>query len=183
MLEEQLAYVKAVRDNHAYDGTRYSLGSFDIQPRPVGRLKLLVGGAGPRKTPRLAGLYADEFNAYARPVEVLRERIETARGIAVAAGRDPDDLMISTACVPVVGRNQAEYEVALADAADVFSTPIDGLEQRLAGAGILLGTPPQVAETLAAWSELGVARYYVQRPGQTDEERVRLFELVEAALG
>lgn len=183
LLEEQLAYLRAVRDNTAFDGAHYQLADFDIQPRPAGRLKLLVGGAGPVKTPRLAGLYADEFNAYARPLDVFGDRISTAQEHARSAGRDSDDLFISTACVPVVGSTQADYDDAKASVAGLFGVPVDELEPRLVDGGVLHGTTPQVAETLAAWAELGVQRYYVQRPGQTVDERERLYDVLRTALG
>ncbi|MDH3500106.1 MAG: LLM class flavin-dependent oxidoreductase, partial [Acidimicrobiia bacterium] len=132
LLEEQLAYVKAVRDNTSFIGNHYTLAEFDIQPRPVGPLKLLVGGAGARKTPRLAGLYADEFNAYARPIDALRERIETARSHLTAAGRAPGALFVSTACVPVVGADQDGYNTAKEAAAELFKTPVAALDDLLA---------------------------------------------------
>jgi alkanesulfonate monooxygenase SsuD/methylene tetrahydromethanopterin reductase-like flavin-dependent oxidoreductase (luciferase family) len=181
MLEEQLQYVAAVRDNKPFGGTRYQLADFDIQPRPTGPLKLLVGGAGPTKTPRLAGLYADEFNAYAQPPAALEERIGTARRHARDAGRGEDALFLSTACVPVIGSTQAGYETAKEWAAEMFATPLDEIEERLEAAGVLHGTPPQVHETMAAWSELGIERYYVQRPGKDEAEREQMFTVLETA--
>ena len=181
MLEEQLRYVAAVRDNRPYEGVRYTLADFDIQPRPSGPLRLLVGGAGPSKTPRLAGLYADEFNAYARPLPVFQDRIETARAHARNAGRPDDALAISTACVPVVGATQAEYDAAKEWAAEMFQTPIGEIESKLDEAGLIHGTASRVQETLAAWSEIGVVRYYVQRPGRDAAEREHIFDVLTSA--
>ena len=76
-----------------YDGERYKLSPFEMQPAVS--VPLVIGGFGPHKTPRLAGKYCDEFNVYAGPIDEMRVRIERAREAAVAADRDPDDLFIS----------------------------------------------------------------------------------------
>ncbi len=182
MLEEQLAYLRAARDGRSFAGAHYRLRAFDLQPRPTGPLPLLVGGAGPRKTPRLAGLYADEFNAYARPPDMMAERIATAHSYLAEAGRNKSELFISTACVAVVGATQAEYDQRKIKAAKLFGVPIDEIEQRLVKAGAVHGTRGQVAETLAAWEAIGVERYYVQAPGDGEAEWAPLYDLLEAAL-
>ena len=93
------------------------------------------------------------------------------------------DLFISTACVPVVGATQAQYNAAKEWAAELFNTPIEDLDERLDEAGVLHGTTAQVAETLSAWAEIGIRRYYIQRPGRDQTEREGLCDVLEAALG
>lgn len=166
MLEEAMAYVRAaLRGSDGFEGDRYRLASFDIQPRPKGQIKLVIGGAGPVKTPSLAGRFADEFNVYARPAEVMAERIATARQAAVDAGRSADDLELTTACPPVIGASEDEYQESLDVAAKRFRAPRDEIEGRLENGGILLGTPERVAQTMGTWGELGITRYYAQTIG------------------
>ncbi|MDP9495495.1 MAG: LLM class flavin-dependent oxidoreductase, partial [Actinomycetota bacterium] len=86
MLEECLAYLTAALAPEAksFKGLHYELGDFDPHPHPT-NVRLLVGGGGPAKTPRLAGLYADEFNIYACHPAVYRNRAHKAQAVATAA--------------------------------------------------------------------------------------------------
>jgi alkanesulfonate monooxygenase SsuD/methylene tetrahydromethanopterin reductase-like flavin-dependent oxidoreductase (luciferase family) len=65
-------------------------------PKPVkGRLPLLVGGKGERRTLRTAALYADWWNAWA-DAETLRHKRQVLRQHCEAVGRDPDEVSCST---------------------------------------------------------------------------------------
>ena len=77
-LEEQLAIVTGLwttpvgsRFNH--DGKHYQLVDSPALPKPVQqpRPPVIVGGHGPKRTPRLAATYADEFNVPFAPVDVM----------------------------------------------------------------------------------------------------------------
>jgi alkanesulfonate monooxygenase SsuD/methylene tetrahydromethanopterin reductase-like flavin-dependent oxidoreductase (luciferase family) len=118
LLEEALAYVRAAlaEDPVGYNGERFRLEPFPISPRPSGKVKLLVGGVGASKTPRLAGTYADEFNVF--PGNDLAGRIERARAAASAAGRDPDALMLSSAGRVVGAVTDKELDRELDNLAD-----------------------------------------------------------------
>jgi alkanesulfonate monooxygenase SsuD/methylene tetrahydromethanopterin reductase-like flavin-dependent oxidoreductase (luciferase family) len=96
MMEEALGYLRAAFSDPRVDftGRHYQFEGFDMQPRPI--LRLVVGGIGTRRTPDLAGRYADELNAYPAPPGVFAAKVARARRAAVAAGRDPDRLLISS---------------------------------------------------------------------------------------
>ena len=65
-------------------------------PRPVdGRLPLLVGGKGERRTLRTAALHADWWNAWA-DAETLRHKRQVLRRHCEEIGRDPDEVRCST---------------------------------------------------------------------------------------
>ncbi|MDH5502810.1 MAG: LLM class flavin-dependent oxidoreductase [Acidimicrobiia bacterium] len=170
-LEEALAYCQAAFDptNPGYTGDRYQLKSFDVQPMtPV---PLLVGGFGPHKTPRLAGLYCEEFNVYSGPIDDMRIRIERAREAAVGAGRSDDGLFISTACPPIVGQTEKAYRAALEDAVPIMGKETaDDLHDLLERRGFPHGTPDQVADILGQMEEIGVERWYVQARLETVSE-------------
>jgi alkanesulfonate monooxygenase SsuD/methylene tetrahydromethanopterin reductase-like flavin-dependent oxidoreductase (luciferase family) len=173
-LEEALAYCRAAFDptNPGYEGELYQLSPFDLQP--VAPIPLLIGGVGPHKTPRLAGLYCDEFNVYSGPIDDMRIKIERAREAAASAGRSGDDLFISTACPPIVGLTGSEYRVALEDAVPIMGKDTaDDLHDLLERRNFPHGTPDQVADILGQMEEIGVKRWYVQ---------ARLAEVTEASL-
>jgi F420-dependent oxidoreductase-like protein len=69
-LEEQLAIVTGLwatpaGERFSFEGRHYHLVDNPALPRPVQdpHPPVIVGGAGPARTPRLAARYADEFNA------------------------------------------------------------------------------------------------------------------------
>jgi F420-dependent oxidoreductase-like protein len=113
-LEEQLAILTGLWDTapgerFSFDGKHYQLTDCASIPRPVARPKIIVGGAGAKRTPTLAARYADEFNG-ALGLD-LRERYANFRRIcADVVGRDPAQVRLS-ATVPVcIGSSAADLE-------------------------------------------------------------------------
>ena len=70
---------------------------------------LIIGGSGPRRTPRLAARFATEFNSWDSP-EAWSEVTGIVRDACRANGRDPDDLIYSTAQVVCCGSDDTELE-------------------------------------------------------------------------
>ena len=161
-LEEALAYVTAAFDPETpgYTGEYYQLEPFPLAPAPLDKIPILVGGTGAHKTPRLAGMYADEFNVYPGPD--LADRIERFHAAAIDAGRDPDDILLSSSGQIVAAETEAEFEDLMnsnASEAGISREELDGhYEKRQTPRG----TYEQVRETLESFSDLGIERFYVQ---------------------
>lgn len=161
-LEEALAYVKAALDPETpgFRGEYYQLESFPLTPSPLGKIPILVGGTGTHKTPRLAGMFADEFNVYPGPD--LADRIERFRAAAIDAGRNPDDILLSSSGQVVAAETEAEFEDLMnsnAAEAGISREELDGhYEKRQTPRG----TYEQVRETLAGFSDVGIERFYFQ---------------------
>jgi len=181
MLEEGLAYVRAVFDagQEGFVGERYRLEPLATQPRPLGPLALVVGGTGSHTTPRLAGTYADEYNSYPAPADEFAARIERARSAAVAAGRDPDRLLISSAGAVLAAETPRELDELLGESAAGANMTVEELQSHMERRNTPHGTFEQVAEQLGALAALGMRRFYVQRPTDFDRE---LTERLIAAL-
>ncbi len=169
MMEEALAYVRATFDEKAtgFQGKHYQLEPFPITPRPNGTVKLLVGGTGARKTPYLAGTYADEFNVYPGPD--LTERIARFRNAAVEAGRDPDRILLSSAGQVVAAATEEGVEERLDEIALEVNVDREKLAEGYRRRRTPIGTYEQVKDQLAAMAEAGVSRFYLQ--GRFDPER------------
>lgn len=155
--EEALGYLEAAfgQDHGTFQGEYYSLDA-TVRPTPAG-IRLILGGSGPRRTPKLAGERADEYNCLIRPADEIADRIGVMR--EAAAGRPVAATVMGPA---LVGRTDAEYRERLEAAAAKRSVTPEELEKRYVGAGIPIGPPPRVAETIAALEEAGVERWYVQ---------------------
>jgi alkanesulfonate monooxygenase SsuD/methylene tetrahydromethanopterin reductase-like flavin-dependent oxidoreductase (luciferase family) len=162
LLEEALAYVSAALSDEpvGYSGDHFTLEAFPISPRPIGTVKILIGGGGSSKTPRLAGTYADEFNVFAR--DGLPDRIDRAREAAASAGRNPDDLMLSSIGQVVGGATDSDVEHRLGVFARKSGATRDRYAEGLRRQGSPVGTYDQLRERFAELEGLGITRFYIQ---------------------
>ena len=161
MLIEALQYLRAAfaEPPQVFEGAHYRFPGTDALPRPA--LRLVVGGGGARRTPTVAGRFADEFNAFPGRTP-LGERIAIARQSAVNAGRDPDDLLISAAGPVVGGEDDAEVRDELEGVAEMLGAEATRLGETYRARGVPIGTWPEISEQLASMAAIGVERYYVQ---------------------
>ena len=171
MLEEQLAIVTGYwatpeGATYSFEGDHYRLVDVPALPKTVqGRMPVIVGGGGPRKTPQLAARYATEFNIGFRTLESFADVLANVRAVCEQEGRDPATLSMSVAWPTVVGRDAAE--IARRCEAVGFDPASDHSER-------LVGTPSQVVDQLGALSELGVDRVYLQTVDMTDLDHLDL---------
>jgi alkanesulfonate monooxygenase SsuD/methylene tetrahydromethanopterin reductase-like flavin-dependent oxidoreductase (luciferase family) len=160
MLEEALAYLSALVAGGGFEGEYFRLQAFDSQPRPA--FRLVVGGTGATKTPRLAGRYAGEFNLFPARDDDLEARVERFRGAAVAAGRDPSRLLVSYTTPAFAGTNQASYRRLIEAEAAQRSIEPEALEHRLERRLIPHGWGEDLGRRLERLAGAGVSRVYVQ---------------------
>ncbi len=171
-LEEALGYLRAAfaEGSPGFEGRHYSLERIDVRPKPTGPLPLIVGGGGPRRTPRLAGRFADEYNLFTSPPAPVRQRVELAREAAVEAGRDPNDIVVTMMGPLFLRVDEAAYRRRLQALCDLTGRSPEEQEQHLTEAGTPIGPPDEVRATMAALEEAGVSRYYFQQLGPVDYE-------------
>ena len=158
--EEQLAVITGLWNTPAgetfdFAGTHYQLSGSPALPKPVqqGGIPILVGGSGKKRTPRLAARYAAEFNV---PFASAADNARLFAGVREAcqgAGRDPGDLVCSSALVVCVGRDDAE----LARRAAAIGQDVEDLRR----SGVT-GTPAEAVDTLGRYAEAGATRVYLQ---------------------
>ena len=165
-LEESLQYMRASIEGKSFEG-RYYRFSAQALPHPQS-LRLIVGGSGPEKTPALAGRYADEYNQFALSPAELAPKVERMRTAAEAAGRDPDQLVVSLMGPAVLAQTEQAFASLMKTAADVRKISVNELTQRWQRNGIPMGTPDRIRDAFAALEEVGVSRYYVQWLDLTD---------------
>jgi alkanesulfonate monooxygenase len=171
-LEEQLAVVTGLwgtplGERFSFDGRHYRLAGSPALPKPAQtpRPPVIVGGGGPRRTPRLAARYADEFNLPFSSVAATGEQFARVRAAAESAGRDPGSLRLSAAQVLCCGRDDEE----LARRAAAIGQRVEDL-----GDGALAGTPADVVAKLGALRDVGADTVYLQVLDLADLDHVRL---------
>ncbi|MFG2297720.1 LLM class F420-dependent oxidoreductase [Streptomyces sp. NPDC048603] len=158
-LEEQLAIVTGlwgteVGQTFDFEGTYYRIEGSPALPKPAqGRVPVLIGGHGAKRTPALAARYADEFNMPFASVADSRRQFGRVREAAEQAGRKPGELVYSNALVVCVGQDDAE----VARRAAAIGREVDELK-----ANGLAGSPAEVVEKIGTYAEAGSSRIYLQ---------------------
>jgi len=163
LLEECMAYLAAAITpaSMGFQGHHYQLAEFDPRPHPT-NLRLLIGGSGGVKTPRLAGLYADELNIYACHPHEFAARMDLARQIAGEAGRDPNAILFSSAGPALAARNDADYRRLLKVLAERTKSSPERITQVYEERGYPHGSGSKPAEMIHALEEAGCGRFYPQ---------------------
>jgi F420-dependent oxidoreductase-like protein len=159
-LEEQLAIITGLWETpegqeFSFDGAYYVLAGSPALPKPVQRPRppILVGGEGPRRTPRLAARFADEYNTAFVSPEETSAAYGRVRDACTAAGRDPASLVYSAAQTVCCGRTGAE----VARRAAAIGREVAELE-----ASGLAGSPAQIVDKLGRFASVGASRAYLQ---------------------
>jgi alkanesulfonate monooxygenase SsuD/methylene tetrahydromethanopterin reductase-like flavin-dependent oxidoreductase (luciferase family) len=104
--EEACEVVRALRDEQVatFDGDHYQLRGARMEPKPVGALPLLIGGAGERVMPGIVARQADEWNVWGTP-ELFAHKNAVITRACEEIGRDPGTLKRSTQALVVLGRD------------------------------------------------------------------------------
>lgn len=170
MLEEALGYLRAAfaEPPQSFAGEHYRFVAFDMQPRRP--LRLIVGGTGTHRTPELAGRFCDELNAYPAPPDVFAAKVARARAAAVAAGRDPHRLTISSSGFFVAGDTEAGYRERLGEVASRLGGTVEELEESMRVRTSPHGTWDRVRERLAGMEAAGMERFFIQTIGDGPDE-------------
>ena len=159
-LEEQLAILTGLweakeGETFSFAGTHYQLTNSPALPKPAQRPRppVILGGSGPRRTPRLAASFADEYNVPFHSVADSAAAFGRVREACTAAGRDPGSMIYSVAQTVCCGKDEAEFRRR---AAAIGWEPADFREKGIGG------TPGAVAAKLAEFAEIGAERVYLQ---------------------
>jgi F420-dependent oxidoreductase-like protein len=180
-LEEQLGIITGLWSTPAgqtfsYQGHYYDISDSPALPKPVqqGGPPIIVGGAGPRRTPALAARFASEFNVPFRSLADTARQYDRVADACAAEGRDGRSTMVfSFARTIICGRNDDEVKRRAAavgmDAADM-------------GDGGTAGSPEQVAEQLRAFADKGAQRAFLQILDFDDLDQIDLIAAEVAPL-
>ena len=151
----------------SFDGSHYSLTDSPALPKPVQRPcpPIIIGGGGPKRTPRLAAAYAAEFNIGFASPEDSAAKFEVVREACQNQGRDPASLDLSVAQVVCCGTTEAD----ISRRAEAIGRKVD--ELRTNG---LCGTPDELIEKLRRFAAVGTSRAYLQLLDVSDLDHLTL---------
>ena len=171
-LEEQLEIITGLwttpsGERFSYEGQHYQLKDSPALPKPAQqpRPPIIIGGAGTRRTPRLAARFADEFNVPFHTFEMATAQYDRVRSACERMGRNTSSIALSAAVVLACGKDEKEFNRR----AEATGQPADRLREHAAG-----GTPQEVVDKLAQFAEAGASRVYLQVLDLSDLDHIRL---------
>ncbi|GAA3642482.1 LLM class F420-dependent oxidoreductase [Microbacterium awajiense] len=170
LLEEQLELITGLWSTpagspYSFAGRHYHLEDSPALPKPVqDRVPVIVGGAGPTRTPAIAARFATEFNIAFQSDEVIADRFRGVREACERIGRDPATLKLSVALTTITGGDRATLERrAAATGSDLAS---------FEAGPVFVGTGAEIAETVERLRSLGAQRVYFQVLDLSDIDHV-----------
>ncbi|RLL70735.1 LLM class F420-dependent oxidoreductase [Streptomyces sp. Z26] len=180
-LEEQLEIVTGLwgtpeGETFGFEGEHYRLADSPALPKPAqSKVPVLVGGLGPKRTPRLAARFADEFNVPFASLADSERQFGRVRDALAEQGRKAEDMVFSNALVACVGRDEAE----LARRARAIGREVSELRENG-----LAGTPAEVVDRIGRFGDIGASRIYLQILDLHDLDHLELIaDQVQSALG
>ena len=169
-LEEQLEIVTGlwstpVGERFSFAGTHYTLTDSPGLPKPVQQpVPIIIGGSGPKRTPRVAARFAAEFNCLFIPPDEARARYRRVADACAEIGRERPPIW-SIMLPFAVGRDDAEVKHrAAARGAD-----LDDLRR----AGVA-GSPEEAVDAIGRYAEAGAQRVYLQAIDLADLDQLEL---------
>jgi F420-dependent oxidoreductase-like protein len=176
--EEQLAIITGLWDTlegelFNFDGTHYTVKDSPGLPKPAQRPRppVLVGGGGPKRTPRLAATYADEFNVPFSSLDDTAAAFGRVRDACAAAGREASSMTYSAAQVVCCGKDEAE----VARRAAAIGRQPDELRRHG-----LAGSPAEIVDKIGTFAGIGAARMYLQVLDLSDLDHLELLSTLLA---
>ena len=163
MLEDALGYLHKffTAPEDGFSSDRYSFKGLSYKPTARSGLRLLVGGSGPKRTPTLAGRFADEYSVAGTEPEARTAKVETMKQAAETAGRDPDSILVTISSVVVSGESDAEVTQNLGRIDDTDRSPTE-VRQSFEKRGMVFRTWEEHRDRFGRYEDAGVDRVYLQ---------------------
>jgi len=142
-LDEACAVIKALftQTTASFAGRFYQLQDASLEPKPVQQpLPLLIGGGGEQVTLKITAKWADEWNVWGTP-STLKQKMLILDGHCKTLGRDPKSIRRSAVALLFMSDDAA------------FLERMRGNKMQQAA---IIGTPEEVAATVAEYAALGV---------------------------
>lgn len=157
-----------VGETYDFAGTHYTVKDSPALPKPAQqRVPIIIGGAGPKRTPALTARFADEFNIPFASLEDLTAQFDRVAAAVVAAGRTPESLVYSAAFVLCAGAD----ETVLTRRAGAIGRELDEMR----GNSPVVGTAAEIVDKLGAFTRAGVQRVYLQVLDMSDLDHLEFF--------
>ncbi len=152
LLDEAMRAMRSFVDNEVTDfhGTYFDFTNAYMNPRPVGKMPLWIGGRGERRTARYAARYSDGWNIPYPSPEGYTQKMAVLDEWCAKEGRDPAAVARATQLGFYMAASDDPAAVAEAEAAMRRKVP------HIDPAGQLIGGPTAVAARIREYEAVGV---------------------------
>ena len=186
-LEEALQIIlPMLRDERpTFEGEHYTVRDAINQPPPVGRIPVMIGGSGERKTLRLVAQYADESNLTA-PLDEVPRKLDALAAHCERLGRDRREITVTKQLNVVIDDSHDEAYAGVTTflasrGVDVSALDDDTRQQILSM--IVWGDADEVGEQLTDVLALGVDGFTMNLPANGhDPAKVELLGRTASAV-
>ena len=178
-LEEALQIIlPMLRDERpTFSGTHYRTIEAINQPAPLGRIPVMIGGSGERKTLRMVAQYGDEANLTCGLDEVPR-KLDALDAHCERLGRDRGEITVSKQGICVIAPTHDEAVAETTAFLRSRGIDLDTADERTRTALLSMfqmGDPDEIGEWLEAVKATGVDGVTLAMPANGDNpERVEL---------
>ncbi|MFZ0323209.1 MAG: TIGR03560 family F420-dependent LLM class oxidoreductase [Actinomycetes bacterium] len=180
LLDEACTVIRSLfdQDTTTFHGEFCHVEDAVLEPKPVqGRLPILIGGGGEKKTLRIVAQHADLWNGFGTP-EIVAHKMSVLRQHCVAVGRDPASIKVTVNVGVVVRDTEAQVQQRLHEIGTVAGFPDYSTSNQP------YGSPHEVAQLLAEYAKIGVSQVIAVMPAPYDHETIeRLATEVRPLIG
>lgn len=170
MLDEACRILRSLwtQETTTFEGRHFQLKDARLEPKPVQEhLPLVIGGAGERRTLRIAAEHADIWNTFYGDVDEYRHKLDVLGRHCADVGRDPADIRKSLAFRAVLDDDE---RAARERAAALYGDPPPERLRKM----MIVGTPEHCVERLREYAELGVGDFLLGQLAPVDPHTVEL---------
>jgi F420-dependent oxidoreductase-like protein len=139
-LEEALQIIRAMFTEQAptFEGRHYRINQVLNNPKPIrGRIPVLIGGGGEKRTLRLVAQYGDACNLFGDP-DAVRHKLDVLERHCADVGRDPAEItktILYTVSDPATAADKIAAFAAIGVEGVVVNMPDVKDHERVAAAG------------------------------------------------
>jgi F420-dependent oxidoreductase-like protein len=171
-LDESAQIIRRLFDEESvtFEGRYYQLRDARCEPRPVGRPRLWIGGMGERRLLRIVAERADGWNVPFISAEVFAQKNAVLTQWCERGGRDPAAVMRTINLGLALAPDEAGARRKREALDEQFGAMMSFLEP-----GMLIGTPEQVIDRVAAYRDAGAERINIALRAPFDLEGLALF--------
>ncbi|MEO0492083.1 MAG: LLM class F420-dependent oxidoreductase [Actinomycetota bacterium] len=128
-LEEALQIIVPMLadERPTFSGEHYNVIEAINQPAPLGKIPIMIGGSGEKKTLRMVAQYADESNLTCQPDEIPR-KLDALAAHCERLGRDRSEITVTKLVMGVIGRTMEDAHTSIDDFVAMKGWPAETAE-------------------------------------------------------